>query len=354
MTVAGRIRTGGSGVGSTVGAIGALASLLAVQSAQGQWVGPSFTHDQATDGRAAYETACASCHGDTLDGGELGPPLRGRLFLQQWGGKSVAGLFAEIVATKPSTAPGTLGDSVYADLMAYILQENGVRPSAGALPTDLQALNSLLVPSFGRTASGGLPGGVTLPPRPEPVPNPLDDITPVTDAMLSDPPPEDWLTWRRTQDAFGYSPLDDINRDNVSDLRVAWSWSLPPGSAEVAPLVHDGVMFVHGHGDIVQALNAATGDMLWQYSHWARGGRSPSVKRSIALGGELLFLPTSDGANRGAGCQNGRHRLGSAGHRRRTLRHDGGSPGSPGQGDDRHDRACARRQLYRGTGCGHG
>lgn len=147
----------------------------------------------------------------------------------------------------------------------------------------------------GAPPAGGLPGGVTLPPRPEPVPNPLDDITPVTDAMLSDPPPEDWLTWRRTQNAFGYSPLDDIDRDNVGDLRVAWSWSLPPGSAEVAPLVHDGVIFVHGHGDIVQALNAATGDMLWQYSHWARGGGSPSVKRSIALGGELLYLRTSDG-----------------------------------------------------------
>lgn len=54
-------------------------------------------------------------------------------------------------------------------------------------------------------------------------------------------------------------------------------------------------MFVHGHGDIVQALDAGTGDMLWQYSHWARGGRSPSVKRSIALGGESLYLPASDG-----------------------------------------------------------
>ena len=116
------IRTGRLDSNHPVGAIGALASLLAVQTAQAQWVGPSFTHEQATNGRAAYETGCASCHGDSPDGGELGPPLRGRLFLQQWGGKSVAGLFAEIVATKPSAAPGTLGDSVYADLMAYILQ----------------------------------------------------------------------------------------------------------------------------------------------------------------------------------------------------------------------------------------
>ena len=209
-----------------MGVMGMLTSVLAMQPAQGQWVGPSFTHEQATSGQTAYEAGCASCHGETLQGGELGPPLRGRLFLQQWGGKSVAGLFAEIVATRPSSAPGTLGESEYADLMAYILQLNGVRPSAGALPTDLRALSALVVPSYGPTASGGLPGGVVLPPPPDTSPSSLDGITPVTDAMLADPPP---------------------------------------------------------------------GDMLWQYSHWARGGRSSSVKRSIGLGGDLVYLPTSDG-----------------------------------------------------------
>ena len=66
----------------------------------------------------------------------------------------MAGLFAEIVATKPSSAPGTLDESEYADLMAYILQLNGVRPSAGALPSDLQALSTLVVLSYGPTVRG--------------------------------------------------------------------------------------------------------------------------------------------------------------------------------------------------------
>ena len=77
---------------------------------------------------------------------------------------------------------------------------------------------------------------------------------------------------RRTNDAFGYSPLDEINTENVDDLRVAWSWSLPPGSPEVAPLVHDGVMFVHGQGDIVQVLDAATGEEMWRCWTIARPG----------------------------------------------------------------------------------
>ena len=99
--------------------------------------------------------------------------------------------------------------------------------------------------------------------------NPLDRITPVTDALLVRVPDGDWLTWRRGYDATGYSPLKAITRDNVRHLRSAWAWSLPNGPNEATPLVHDGVLFVHAYGDNVQALDAATGDLLWQYSRAA-------------------------------------------------------------------------------------
>src|SRR6516165_9870438 len=92
--------------------------------------------------------------------------------------------------------------------------------------------------------------------------NPLDKITPVTDTLLAYVPDSDWLTWRRGHDAAGYSPLATINKDNARHLRSAWTWSLPNGPNEG---VHDGVLFVHAFGDKVQALDAATGDLLWQY-----------------------------------------------------------------------------------------
>ena len=56
-----------------------------------------------------------------------------------------------------------------------------------------------------------------------------DDFVPVTDAMLQDPAPEDWLMWRRTLDSWGYSPLDQINRDNVGELRMVWTRALGRG-----------------------------------------------------------------------------------------------------------------------------
>ncbi len=89
---------------------------------------------------------------------------------------------------------------------------------------------------------------------------------PVTDAMLQDPSPDDWLMWRRTLDSWGYSPLDQIDRDNVGDLRLVWSRALhTPGRQQGTPLVYDGVMYMPNPSDVIQAIDAATGDLIWEY-----------------------------------------------------------------------------------------
>ena len=59
-----------------------------------------------------------------------------------------------------------------------------------------------------------------------------EDFVRVTDAMLQDPDPADWLMWRRTLDGWGYSPLDSITQDNVGDLRMVWSRAMMPGTQE--------------------------------------------------------------------------------------------------------------------------
>ena len=87
----------------------------------------------------------------------------------------------------------------------------------------------------------------------------------VTDDMLTNPPASDWLHWRRTYDGWGYSPLNQINRQNVGQLRLAWSWAMQGGNQQTTPLVHDGVMYLANPGSTVQALNAATGELLWEY-----------------------------------------------------------------------------------------
>ena len=131
---------------------------------------------------------------------------------------------------------------------------------------------------------------------------PLDRLTPVTDEMLRNPPPGDWLHWRRTYNGWAYSPLTQINRDTVKNLKVAWTWSMAsPSDAvnEFTPLVYDGVLFLWNFGDNIQALDARNGTLLWQYVHNlpADYPKLPGfyrTKRSLGIGGNKLILPTID------------------------------------------------------------
>lgn len=128
----------------------------------------------------------------------------------------------------------------------------------------------------------------------------LSKYTPVTDEMLRNPSPNDWLQWRRTYDAHGFSTLNQINKNNVKTLQPAWTWSLPEGTGETTPLVHDGVMFVYGHNDQIQALDAATGDLLWEYQHppvtgppWP--GMAGTYRKNVAIYGDKLIFPSFSG-----------------------------------------------------------
>ena len=94
---------------------------------------------------------------------------------------------------------------------------------------------------------------------------PPDPFVPVTDAMLQDPAPGDWMTWRRTLDGWGYSPLDQIDRGNVGDLRMVWSRALAPGRQEGTPLAYGGVLYMPQASDVIEAIDAATGDLIWQH-----------------------------------------------------------------------------------------
>ncbi|MDB5531040.1 MAG: pyrrolo-quinoline quinone [Devosia sp.] len=127
---------------------------------------------------------------------------------------------------------------------------------------------------------------------------------PVTDEMLANPPAEDWLMYRGAYNNQGYSPLDLINKDTVGKLQLAWAWPMAEaGIQETAPLVHDGVMFLQTNNNIVEALNAKTGDLIWQYRHvlpeipasWSyQANQARRQKNSIALYQDKVILTTAD------------------------------------------------------------
>ena len=118
---------------------------------------------------------------------------------------------------------------------------------------------------------------------------------PVTDAVLQNPDPADWLSWRRTLDGWGYSPLTQINQNNVDQLRLVWSWGLESGVSQTTPVVHDGVMYVVNPGNVVQAIDARTGDFVWEYRYEMDERLRPAAQmRSLALYEDLVILNTVD------------------------------------------------------------
>lgn len=264
---------------------------------------PSFTASQVKRGKAVYADNCSLCHGANLDDGEFGPALEGAPFQQKWGAQSPTALFSYMFQKMPPSGPGTLDEQTYADLEAYLLQANGLEPGTA----------ELTAAELGGSGAPGAPAvqvGFQGDIRPSAANRDaiykavmarraaeLEKITPVTDDMLQHPPHGDWLTWRRTYNSLGYSPLDQIKRSNVHDLRLAWSRALPVGADEITPLVHDGVVFIES-ANTIQALDGVTGDLLWQdvrpLPEPLLNGRD-SVMRGLAIYQDKLYAPTADG-----------------------------------------------------------
>ncbi len=123
------------------------------------------------------------------------------------------------------------------------------------------------------------------------------NYTPVTDARLLNPEPENWLMFRRTYDGWGYSPLEEINTANVSNLNPVWSLStgLTEGH-QSPPIVNNGIMFITTPLNHVLAIDAASGDGIWEYSRQMPFDISliHPTNRGVALYEDKIYMATSD------------------------------------------------------------
>src|SRR5579872_3199593 len=97
-----------------------------------------------------------------------------------------------------------------------------------------------------------------------PAPAQVENFKPVTDQMLESPSADDWLMFSRTYDAQRFSPLKQINRQNVGRLGMAWSRGFTSGFQENIPIVHGGVMYFVTPLGAIQALDATNGDLIWE------------------------------------------------------------------------------------------
>ncbi|HEV3060748.1 MAG TPA: PQQ-binding-like beta-propeller repeat protein [Vicinamibacterales bacterium] len=263
------------------------------QGAPGGRARMPLTSDQVQKGKAVYDASCASCHGTNLTDG-IAPSLAGGGFKAHWNGQSPAALRDYVRRQMPPGQASLLTNEQYTNLVTLLLKENGYAPGEVSLPTDDTAVVTMRMQFPGvRGSSGGpLALGVVLPAWPK-TPDPTQRLTPVTDEMLRNPAPGDWLTWRRTQDGLGFSPLNQITEANVSSLRLVWSHTLVQGSNLGTPLVHDGVIFVASAGNNIDAIDAKTGELIWTYKPEAGAGAS---NRNMALYDNQLYLTLGRGS----------------------------------------------------------
>jgi len=257
------------------------------------------TLQQAEAGRAVYQARCSSCHAPDLGGNEA-PQLSGSNFMSSWGNRSARELITYIQASMPPGNSGGLSEENAVNLSAFILAANGAAPGNQALTASATfPIRSVATGSpaiglqpGGRVPAGPAPGG----PKGLTVIGEVKNYVPVTDAMLRDPDPGDWLMIRRNYKAWSYSPLNEINAANVKELQLAWSWAMNDGagSNEPTPLIHNGIMYLANVGNIVQALDARTGELIWENRLGPALSNGQGAIRSLAIYQDKIYLAATD------------------------------------------------------------
>lgn len=284
-----------------------------------------YTAEQAERGRALYEEICVECHLSSLIGGaNEAPPLRGADFLGAWGTGAVVDLADTMRVTMPPEDRNSLSPQQAYDLAAFVLRANGAVAGEEALVADAPGLSAVLdsLGLDGGPASAGSTAPAAVADRDRRVPveaaeeevgrppgeREIEDFEPVTVEMLHDPDPGDWLMFRRTYDGQGHSPLDQVDAGNVGELRLAWSWAMADGVNQPTPLVYRGVMYLANPRNIIQALEADTGTLIWEYRRSLEGdaARGFNQLRNLAIWGDKVFVATKDAAMLALDARSGR------------------------------------------------
>ncbi len=245
--------------------------------------------DQADAGAQTYATNCGACHGSELQGSAVGPMLSGGGFLGSYGRQSPYEFFNFLKSNMPPGGNAGISDDDYWTIVAHVMRTNGVADLNPALNENASYAMSTNIPGDSPAVAiqriePERPTGVV-------VPGTVRNFSPVTDAMLTDPSPNDWLMLRGNYQAWSFSELDQINSENVGNLRLEWMWNMHEGDGEPAPLVYNGVIYLINTSNIIQALDGKTGELIWEHH---AGPFDSEDMRNIAIYEDKIIQATTD------------------------------------------------------------
>jgi alcohol dehydrogenase (cytochrome c) len=165
----------------------------------------------------------------------------------------------------------------------------------------------------------------------------VKDYVPVTQEMLLHPSPDDWLMYSRTYDAQRFSPLKQVDRSNVSQLRMAWTRGFGAGTSETIPIVHNGVMYLVEPGAMVQALDATNGDLIWEYKRKVPAAAASTARtKALAIYQDVVLYTAPDGFVVGLDARTGEQRWET----------------STGEGQNTSGPIVVEGKVISGRGCG--
>ncbi|HEX3550968.1 MAG TPA: PQQ-binding-like beta-propeller repeat protein [Candidatus Elarobacter sp.] len=276
-----------------------------------------YTTAQAKSGATVYSASCQQCHGVNLQG-QSGPALVGAAFSSYVGKSGTAqSLFDFISRQMPADHPGSLTQQQYLDVTAFILSRNGYAadrtPLTMANLAQVQLGNSRANAKTkgGNNPTSSVTKGATSAEivRAAPPQNTVFSKLPnganvnVTDAMLANAAADgnDWLLPGRTWDNARYSPLTQVNDQNVSRLTISGlAQTGMTASFETTPIVVSGVMYVTtptvSNKMKIMALDATNGRPIWEtvYSLGPFQICCGPVNRGPAVGYGMVYALTLD------------------------------------------------------------
>ena len=265
----------------------------------------AYSPDQAKNGATVFGQSCAQCHGANLEG-KSGPALSGSTFFKAYGSGTAAPLYDFISRQMPLTAPGSLSQTQYLDVTAYILSRNGI--AAGSEPLSSASLDKVSLSGMqtaGASATAATDEIIRAAPPTRTVfaKLPANANVNVTNSMMLNSAADEnnWLLHGRTYDNQRYSPLQQITVGNVKSLSlVAVAQTGMTASFETTPIVVNGVMYITtpvvDKKMKIMALNATTGERYWEvtYNLGTFLVCCGPVNRGVAVGYGRVYVVTLD------------------------------------------------------------
>ncbi|MEP6942185.1 MAG: PQQ-binding-like beta-propeller repeat protein [Betaproteobacteria bacterium] len=258
---------------------------------------PFFSASQVAQGRWQYSQKCAVCHGAQLQGTGA-PALKGKPFVEQWGSKKLSELYGYIHSNMPLGRAGTLPNQEYADIVAYVLAQNGL-PAGNEMLTPKSSMDRALdlspdtsravggvAPAPGEIRIGELYGKLAQPSTSRPTQSELD----AADASTTD-----WLMYNKGYRGARYSTLSRINTRNAGRLRPVCIFQLGElGTFSTGPVVYDGILYATTHLG-TYAIDATTCRKIWTHQHVAQGPEMNATNKGVAIAGGRVIRGTQDG-----------------------------------------------------------